>query len=132
MSLQIAILKVLASYPDGRATVAEMKADLAILAGAGPDWSERLKRLADRAPSLDIFGQGFVVRDSAEWRLTDAGRTMLGQLEAPVQAIAPLVLKITATPAKAVEARPAAVRKLTGLHNRSRRRRRAIVLQRSA
>ena len=73
VSLQVAILKVLASYPDGRATVAEMTADLAILAGAGPEWSERLRRLADRAPGLDIFTQGFVVRDTAGWQLTEAG-----------------------------------------------------------
>jgi hypothetical protein len=35
VSLQVAILKVLASYPDGKATLAAMKSDLAILAGAG-------------------------------------------------------------------------------------------------
>jgi hypothetical protein len=128
--LQVAILKVLSSYPDGRATVAEMKSDLAILAGAGPEWSERLKRLADRAPSLDIFTQGFVIRDTAAWQLTDAGQMMLRRLEDPVQAIAPLT--IAAAPAKAVDARPLPVLKLVGLHDRSRRRRRPIALKRSA
>lgn len=132
MSLQIAILKVLASYPDGRATVAEMKADLAILAGAGPEWSDRLRRLAVRAPNLDVFGQGFIVRNSAEWRLTDAGRTMLRQLEAPDQAIAPAEPEIAAVTAKAVKAPPPIVVKMVGLHDRSRRRRRPIALKRSA
>ena len=130
MSLQVAILKVLASYPDGRATVAEMKTDLAILAGAGPEWSERLRRLADRAPSLDIFTQGFVVRDPAGWQLTDAGQIMLRRLEEPVQAIAKP--EIAAVPAKAIEPRPLPPLKLVGLHDRSRRRRRPIALKRSA
>jgi hypothetical protein len=62
VSLQVAILKVLASYPDGRALFGAMKSVLAILAGAGPSWSERLKRLAGRCPNLDIFGQALVIR----------------------------------------------------------------------
>ena len=73
MSLQVAILKVLASYPDGRATLAEMKADLALLAGAGPDWNARLKRLSARIPGLDIFGKELVLRDGSGWMLTSAG-----------------------------------------------------------
>jgi hypothetical protein len=132
VSLQVAILKVLSSYPDGRATVTEMKADLAILAGAGHDRSERLKRLADRAPSLDIFTQGFVIRDTAGWQLTDAGQMMLRRLEDPVQGIASPILTIAAAPAKAVDARPPVVLKLVGLHDRSRRRCRPIALKRSA
>ena len=132
MSLQVAILKVLASYPDGRATVAEMKADLAILAGAGPEWSDRLKRLADRAQSLDVFGQGFIVSDSAGWWLTDVGRIMLRQLEEPAQAVAPAKPEIYTLTAKAIETRPPVVLKLVGLHNRSRRRRRPNALKRSA
>lgn len=132
MSLQVAILKVLASYPDGRATIAEMKSDLAILAGAGLEWSDRLRRLADRAPRLDIFAEGFVLRDTAGWQLTEAGQLMLEKLEAPVQAIAHLVLEVAAAPAGAVKVKSAVVRQLGGLHNRSRRRRRPISLERSA
>jgi hypothetical protein len=82
VSLQVAILKVLASYPDGRATLAAMKADLAILAGAGPAWGERLRWLAARIPDLDIFSDGFVVRDAAGWQLTGAGREVLIWMEA--------------------------------------------------
>jgi hypothetical protein len=81
VSLQVAILKVLASYPDGRATLAEMKADLAILAGAGPEWNARLKRLSDRIPGLDIFGKGLVLRDASGWVLTSAGRDALLLME---------------------------------------------------
>ena len=106
-----------------------MKADLAILAGAGPEWSQRLRRLADRAPCLDIFTQGFVIRDAAGWQLTEAGQ-MLRRLEESVQAIAKP--EIAAVPAKADEARPLPVLKPVGLHDRSLRRRRPIALKRSA
>jgi hypothetical protein len=103
-----------------------MKANLAFLAGAGPEWSERLRWLANRAPSLDIFTVGFVVRDTAGWQLTIAGRKMLRQLEAPVQEIAPPILMIAKAPAEAVEVRPMVLRKLTDLHDRSRRCRRRL------
>ena len=83
MSLQVAILKVLASYPDGRATVAAMNADLAILAGAGSSWTNRLKRLAAAAPDLDIFRHSLVVRDAQGWHLTAAGRERLRVMESP-------------------------------------------------
>lgn len=87
MSLQVAIMKVLASYPDGRASVAAMKSDLAILAGAGPAWCMRLKRLAARAPDLDIFCQGLVFRDASGWQLTAAGRDALHEMEAKERAV---------------------------------------------
>ena len=83
LGLQIAILKVLASYPDGRATVAAMNNDLAILGGAGVAWSQRLKALAARAPSLDIFSEGFVIRDESGWQLTPVGRAALYRIEHP-------------------------------------------------
>jgi hypothetical protein len=83
VSLQVAILKVLVSYPSGHATLAEMKADLAILAGAGPEWNARLKRLSARLPDLDIFSQGLVLRDAAGWTLSSAGRHALLSMEQP-------------------------------------------------
>ena len=82
VSLQIAIMKVLASYPYERASFAAMKADLVILAGAGAAWNNRLKRLAARLPDLDIFTQGYVVRIDEEWKLTVAGREVLLAIEA--------------------------------------------------
>jgi hypothetical protein len=119
LGLQIAILKVLASYPDGRATIAEMKNDLAILGGAGVAWSQRLKALAARAPSLDIFSEGFVIRDSDGWQLTPAGRKALHRIEHPAPAIAatPRLEAITRpTPASAPRAR--AVVQLVGRNER--------------
>ena len=62
MSLQIAILKVLVSHPEGRATTAALNSDLCILNTSGSDWTDRLRRLAARAPGLDIFGQRLVLR----------------------------------------------------------------------
>ena len=81
MSLQIAILKVLVSHPEGRATIAALNTDLSILNTSGRDWTNRLKRLAARAPDLDIFVQGLILRDSSGWQITPEGRAFLDWLE---------------------------------------------------
>ena len=81
MSLQIAILKVLVSHPEGRATIAALNSDLSILNTSGPEWSDRLKRLAARAPGLDVFGQRLISRDSSGWQITPQGRAFLDWLE---------------------------------------------------
>jgi hypothetical protein len=81
VSLQIAILKVLVSHPEGRATIAALNSDLCILNTCGSDWTDRLKRLAARAPGLDIFGQKFILRDSLGWQVTPEGRAFLDGLE---------------------------------------------------
>jgi hypothetical protein len=81
VSLQIAILKVLVSHPEGRATIAALNSDLSILYTSGSDWTDRLKRLASRAPGLDIFGQRLVLRDSSGWQITSEGRAFLEFLE---------------------------------------------------
>jgi hypothetical protein len=81
VSLQIAVLKVLVSHPEGRATIAALNSDLCILNTSGSDWSDRLRRLAARAPGLDIFGQRLVLRDSSGWQITPEGRAFLDRLE---------------------------------------------------
>ena len=81
MSLQIAILKVLVSHPEGRATIAALNSDLCILNTSGSDWTDRLRRLAARAPGLDIFGQRLILRDSSGWQITPEGRAFLDWLE---------------------------------------------------
>ena len=81
MSLQIAILKVLVSHPQGRATIAALNSDLSILSTSGSDWTNRLRRLAARAPGLDIFGQKLILRDSSGWQITPEGRAFLDWLE---------------------------------------------------
>ena len=84
MSLQIAILKVLISHPEGRATIAALNSDLSILNTSGSDWTDRLRRLAARAPGLDIFGQRLILRDSSGWQITPEGRAFLDLLERAV------------------------------------------------
>src|SRR6478752_5759093 len=42
-----------------------------------------LKRLAERAPDLNIFGQSLIAREPGEWRITDAGRALLLAVERP-------------------------------------------------
>ena len=90
MSLQIAILKVLVSHPEGRATIAALNADLWILNTSGADWTDRLRRLAARAPSLDIFSQRLILRDSSGWQITPEGRAFLDWLERGASANVPV------------------------------------------
>ena len=85
MSIQVAILKVLASHGSGRATLTSLKRDIAILAASGPDWHVRIKRLAARVPGIDIFGSGYVIRDHEGWEITATGRDFLRALEAVSQ-----------------------------------------------
>lgn len=87
MSLQVAILKVLAGRSDGRATLDDMRRDLCILASSGHEWNDRMKRLAARAPGLDIFGQKFVRRDSDGWEITEGGREILEMIETSTDVI---------------------------------------------
>jgi hypothetical protein len=85
LSIQIAILKVLASHGSGRATLNSLKHDLAILSSSGADWHARIKRLALRVPEINIFGSSYVLRDAEGWQITSAGREFLRDLEAVTQ-----------------------------------------------
>lgn len=86
MSFQIAILKILASYSDGRASSSQLKADLAILYSSGAEWTKQVKRLADFVPELDIFTHRLVLNDSALWQITEAGYDTLIAIEFAAQA----------------------------------------------
>ena len=83
MNFQITVLKVLAGHPDGRASLADLKHYVAVLANSGADWTQRMKRLSARAPGLDIFSSGYVIRDASGWQITDAGQAFLTSIEAP-------------------------------------------------
>jgi hypothetical protein len=96
VSFQITILKVLAGHPEGRAALADLTRYVSILISSGADWTNRTKRLAARAPKLDIFGDSFVLRDDNGWQITDSGRQFLTSLEAP--------LPMASEPAQAGEA----------------------------
>jgi len=80
VSLQVAILKVLSGHPDGKAPIEALNSDLRLLSGC-KDWNLRMKRLASRAPDLDIFGQRLVVRGNNGWQLTNGGRAALASME---------------------------------------------------
>ena len=86
-----------------------------------------MKRLAARAPGLDIFSQGFVVRDADGWQLTASGFQFLSGVEAepaviPTAAAAPVVVKMAAD-------RPRAPFVLIGRKMRRRRRPRGVGLK---
>lgn len=85
MSIQVAILKILASHVGGRAAVSSLNRDIAILSTSGIEWSARMRRLAARVPGVDIFGDGYVVRSDDGWEITAEGRRFLTGLEAVTQ-----------------------------------------------
>lgn len=87
MSFQLTVLTVLAGHPDGRATVIELTRFVSVLVSSGSDWTNRMRRLAARAPALDIFTNSFVLRDENGWQITDRGRQFLDTLREPVTAI---------------------------------------------
>ena len=123
MSFQITVLKVLAGHPEGRASLTDLRRAVGILISSGPDWTDRTKRLAARAPDLDIFSQSFVLRDHAGWQITDAGRAFLAFVETPVPLTAnddqEPAANVTPTP---MPASPAPVRVIDQRRRRPRRR----------
>lgn len=82
MNLQVTVLKILVSYPDGFALMADLKRDMAILATSGRDWAERTRRLGSLVPDLDIFSQALIERMNGGWRITQKGRAVLEFMEA--------------------------------------------------
>ena len=84
MSFQITVLKVLAGHPEGCASIADLTRYVSILISSGTDWTNRTKRMAARAPKLDIFADSLVLRDVNGWHITESGRQFLAALEAPL------------------------------------------------
>jgi hypothetical protein len=83
VSFQLSILKILDGQADGCASLEVIKQHLAIFYTSGQEWTGRMKRLAERAPHLDIFGQKLVVREPGVWSITEEGRSFLIILERP-------------------------------------------------
>ena len=113
MSFQITILKVLAGHPGGRASLDELRYAVSFLISSGPDWANRMKRLALIVPDLNIFERSLVLRDHEGWHITDAGRQFLIVLEA-----APVAPISENQPAIPVAVTP----RLIGVRKRGRRR----------
>lgn len=86
MSFQVTVLKVFAGQPEGWLSLAHLRRDVAILISSGRDWTDRTKRIAQRAPGLDIFGQALVVREKGGWQITAEGGKLLASIEAPAVA----------------------------------------------
>jgi hypothetical protein len=120
VSFQITVLKVLAGQPEGRAPLRDLTRSVAILISSGSDWTDRMKRLAARAPGLDIFSQSFVRRDDAGWEITDAGRAFLASIERPNTVTATDVAPAPTT-AVILPPKPASP-PMRGTHRRSQRR----------
>jgi hypothetical protein len=55
-----------------------------------------MKRLAARAPELDIFSSGYVLREYSGWQITEKGREFLILIEAP--AAEPVLTPVASTP----------------------------------
>ena len=82
-----------AGHPQGHASLANLKHYVAVPTCSGADWSQRMKRLAARAPELDIFSSGYVLREPSGWQITAKGRDFLISIEAPLEpALAPVAL----------------------------------------
>lgn len=81
VNFQVTVLKILVSYPNGFASMPDLKRDMAILATSGPDWAARTKRMGARVPELDLFTQQLVERLNGGWRITDKGRAVLELME---------------------------------------------------
>jgi hypothetical protein len=122
VSFQITILKVLAGSPGGRLPLADLRHDVALLISSGRDWTEVTKRIAARAPDLDIFSQAFVVREPTGWEITAAGRDFLATVEKPALASAPPVQASPVAADAPIVAAPAAP--LIGVNPRRQRHRR--------
>jgi hypothetical protein len=82
VEFKLAILTVLATRPDGRATLDELKSEVGALAATGDRPADRSSALDD----IDIFQSGLVVPDDGGLRITDTGRSALKALEDPGEA----------------------------------------------
>jgi hypothetical protein len=128
VSLQVAILKVLSGCPDGRASVADLNSHLAFFNSIGADWSDRIRRLASRAGTIDVFSHGLVLRDNDGWQISTAGRDVLAAIEAPGFAPPPAMEAPAVQP---VADQPASTANVIRLEDH-RRRREAINRRRSS
>lgn len=124
VSIQVAILKVLASHDSGRTSTASLKRDIAVLTASGPDWGVRIKRLAGRVQAIDIFGSGYVICDGEGWQITAEGRDFLRALESVTQDNLPPQAEPPASHDSESVGRPRAALIVVGHRFKSRQRRR--------
>lgn len=77
MQFKLAILNVLAKYPDGHAELDELKREVEAFA-SHEDPPEEISSALD---DIDIFQSGLVIPDGDGLRITDAGRSALKAME---------------------------------------------------
>jgi hypothetical protein len=79
VNFKLAILTVLANWPDRRATIDEIREEVGIIFANGghADSLKRLSALGD----IDIFQTGLVSRNEEGFQITDAGLSLLQSLE---------------------------------------------------
>jgi hypothetical protein len=106
VSFQITVLKVLAGHPNGRAALGDLTRYVSVLISSGTDWTDQTKRLAARAPKLDIFADSLVLRDDMGWQITETGRHFLASLEAPLPIMSEAAVASEATGDKEHRSRP--------------------------
>jgi hypothetical protein len=80
MSIQLGILHILASHPDGAVSIASINADVRML--SGPAWGRKLREFARRSGPINLFADGLVTREAGGWRITTAGRDLIASLDA--------------------------------------------------
>jgi hypothetical protein len=76
---KLAILTVLATRPDGRATLDELKGEVEALTVD----EDRLGDISSDLDDIDIFQSGLVIPDDGGLRITDTGRSALKALSGP-------------------------------------------------
>jgi hypothetical protein len=79
VNFKLAILTVLANWPDRRATIDEIREEVGVIFANGghADSLRRLSALGD----IDIFQNGLVSRNEEGFQITDAGLSLLQSLE---------------------------------------------------
>jgi hypothetical protein len=76
VQFKVAMLKILAKHPDGRATLDELSYEME-MAAAGNEAAARLSEL----DFVDVFQSGLVVLEGDELQITDAGRSALRAID---------------------------------------------------
>ena len=79
VNFKLAILTVLAKWPDRRATAGEVRREVEIII-ADEDQADRLRNLSALG-DIDIFQTGLVSRNRQGFQITDAGLSLLQSLE---------------------------------------------------
>src|SRR6266404_2845839 len=79
VNFKLAILTVLANWPERRATIDEIREEVGIIFANGGH-SDSLKRLSALG-DIDIFQTGLVSRNEEGFQITDAGLLLLRSLE---------------------------------------------------